>query len=109
MIFHGLCKRKLPESSDLMMYLDICIPDIFPSVYQLLTSIIVCPISSVSVASRASILRTEANPYTESSIDGDRETKSVVFSVVRDRSYTENADCLRSSGQRTKEAKFVIN
>ena len=49
MVFHSLCKRKLPESSDLMMYIDICIPDIFPNVYQLLTSIIVCPISSVSV------------------------------------------------------------
>ena len=57
MLFQGLCKRKLPESSDLMMYLDICNPDIFPSVYQLLTSILVCPISSVSVERLFSTLK----------------------------------------------------
>ena len=108
MIFHGLCKRKLPECSDLMMYLDICIPDIFPSVYQLLTKIIVCSISSVSVERLFSTLKRIHTPNRRS-MGTDRETKPVVFSVVRDRSYKENADCLRSSGPRTKEAKFVIN
>ena len=39
------------------MYLDIRIPDIFPGVYQLLTGIIVCPISSVSVERLFSTLK----------------------------------------------------
>ena len=58
MLFHGMCKKILPESSDLMMYLDICIPDIIPGVYQLLTSITVFDFFSIS---RASILHTETN------------------------------------------------
>ena len=91
-----------------MMYLDICIPDILPSFYQLLTSNNNYSMSVKSV-SRAGILHTEANPYTESSINGGRETKPVVFSVVRVRSYKGKADCPMSRSQRTKEAKFVIN
>ena len=57
MLFHGMCKKILPENSDIMMYLDICIPDIFPGVYQLLTSITVFSISLVSVERLFSTLK----------------------------------------------------
>ena len=57
LVFHLLCKRKLPVDADFMMYLDICRPDLFPSVYQLLTSVAVCPISSVSVECLFSTLK----------------------------------------------------
>ena len=57
----------------------------------------------------ASILHTEANWCTKSSINRDRETKPVVLSVIRDWSYEENAEYPRSSGHRIKETKFVLN
>ena len=66
MLFHALCKKRLPANSDLMMYLYICIPDIFPRVYQLLTSIIVCPISSVSVERLFSTLKRINTPNRQS-------------------------------------------
>ena len=60
MLFHALCKKRLPANSDLMMYLDICIPDIFPSV------IIVCLISSVSVERLFSTLKRINTPNRQS-------------------------------------------
>ena len=83
MLFHALCKKRLPANSDLMMYLDICIPDIFPSVYQLLTSIIVCPISSVSVERLFSTLK-RINTQNRQSMGTERLNQLCFLSLETD-------------------------
>ena len=76
-------QEETPVGADFIMHLDVCSPDMFPSAYQLLTSVAVCPISSVSVERLFSTLK-RINAQNRRSMGTVRLRQLCVLSVEAD-------------------------